>query len=145
MSALVPADGLHVHANLNEGDGTRLRFVVDGEDRDVVLKPDAAAWGAGHIGAKAFRTKPAGGAIELPDGGDFEHDQGFSYGAWVRLGKNALNGALFDRMDDANAYRGWDLWVEGNRIGDQVIHKLQNATLKVVDRAWLRAKQETHV
>ena len=79
------------------------------------LTATAIGWEAGHVGAKAFQRKP-GGAVELPDAGDFEKDQAFSCGAWVKL-----PAARPDRRRSSpawttsNDYRGWDLWLENGK------------------------------
>jgi hypothetical protein len=57
----------------------------------------------------------------VPEAGDFDKDQGFSFGAWVKLPKADAGGALLARMDDQNMYRGWDLWLENGRPGTHMI------------------------
>src|SRR5262249_57601842 len=34
--------------------------------------------------------------------------------------------------DEDNAYRGWDLWFEGGRVGTHIVHKWPTDALKVV-------------
>ncbi len=65
--------------------------------------------------------------------GDFEKDQSFSYGCWVKTPKEG-GGALFSRMDDADGYRGWDVWLEGNRFAAHLIHHWSDDALKVRTR-----------
>ena len=69
---------------------------------------------------------------EFAAAGDFEKDQAFSYGAWVKLPKPGQSGAIAARMDDQHDFRGWDLWVENNRIGTHIISKWPADALKVV-------------
>jgi hypothetical protein len=54
--------------------------------------------------------------------GDFEKNQGFSCGAWVKLPKGGMTGAVVARMDDKAGHRGWDLWIEGGRLSAHLIH-----------------------
>ena len=56
--------------------------------------------------------------------GDFEADQAFSYAAWVKLPANDGSGAILARMDDGANYRGWDLWVEGRRVGAHIVRQV---------------------
>ncbi len=91
----------------------------------------------------AAATTP--GSVEIADSGDFEKDQPFSYGAWVRPAKPGLTGAVVARMDDTKDYRGWDLWVEGGRVGTHIISKWEGDALKVVANAELKPGEWTHV
>ena len=34
----------------------------------------------------------------------------FSYGAWIKAGRNGVFGGIIARMDEKNGYRGWDLF-----------------------------------
>ena len=43
-------------------------------------------------------------------------------------------GSAIARMDNTNGYRGWDLWLEGNRVATHIIHKWPDDALKVVAR-----------
>ena len=69
-------------------------------------------------------ASPLGPAVRLPKGvtadlgdlGDVESDEPFSYGAWVQV-TDTVDGALLARMDIANGYRGWDLYMKGSRAG----------------------------
>jgi hypothetical protein len=141
VTALVPANGLRLHAKLSEGTGSRVLLKCDGKLRE--LKVAGAAWDGGHVAGKAFRKQP-GTALELADAGDFEKDQGFSFGAWVKLPK-APSGAIFARMDDQHDFRGWDLWVQNGRVGTHIVNKWPADALKVVSKAPLKAGQWAHV
>jgi Protein of unknown function (DUF1553)/Protein of unknown function (DUF1549)/Concanavalin A-like lectin/glucanases superfamily/Planctomycete cytochrome C len=143
VAALTPRDGIRLHAPLNEGEGKTLHVAVEGEARAVSL-PTGFVWAPGQVSDKAFQSKP-GAAAELPDVGDFEKDQAFSYGAWVRLPKNSLTGSVFARMEESNGHRGWDLWVEGGRVAAHVIHRWPDDALKVATQALLKPNQWHHL
>ena len=85
--------------------------------------------------------------LDVPEAGDFERDQAFSYGAWVKLPKAAAvkTGALFARMDEGNDHRGWDLWIENGRIATHIIHKWEDDALKVIAKEPLKADEWHHV
>ena len=139
----VPADGLHLHAPLDEGSGTSTRIRVDNSEQSVPLANDPV-WTTCHVAAHALQIQ-GNGVAELAGAGDFAADQAFSYGAWVKLPPQDAAGAIVARMDDQNGYRGWDLWVEQRRIGTHIIHQWSTDALKVVSRDPIPADKWTHV
>ncbi len=143
VTALIPSDGLHLHAPLSEGNGNKLLVTVDGESCEVALK-SGFAWAPGYVSAKAFQSKP-GGVVEMADAGDFDRSQAFSCGAWVRLPRRGTTGAVFARMDDGNHARGWDLWLEGDRFGMHLIHKWPDDALKVLGQTQLQPNRWYHL
>jgi hypothetical protein len=143
VASLLPGDGLRLRAALDDGNGNPVCLTVDGKAREV---PPAAGlgWAPGHVAAQAFRSQP-GAALEVADAGDFDKDQPFSYGAWVKLNKPVASGAIFARMDDQHDYRGWDLWVQNDRVGTHIVHKWPDDALKVVTRNPVKAGQWHHL
>jgi hypothetical protein len=143
---LVPipsVEGLRLAAPLDEDGGAVLRVTADGKD-EVLELPANASGGDGHVAARALKV-PSGLAVDLPGVGDFERDQSFSFGAWLfPPGKNTT-GAVFARMDDRHDFRGWDLWVQGNRVGAHLISRWPQDALKVVARDPLPAGRWSHV
>src|SRR5262249_1544697 len=91
-----------------------------------------------------FRPQP-GGAVEVPEAGDFEKDEGFSFGAWVKFPRLNQVGAVFARMDNPHGYRGWDLWFENGRLATHILHHRPDDPLKVVARRPVKAGQWHHV
>ena len=75
-----------------------------------------------------------GQAVEIADAGDFEKSQAFSVGAWVKIPKRGQTGALAARMDNTNGHRGWDLWLENDRVGMHIINKWPDDALKVTSK-----------
>jgi hypothetical protein len=138
-----PTNDLRFHAALNEGSGGTIHLTVDGKPRTAALA-SGAAWESGHVADKAFKVQ-SGGTLETAEAGDFDTKQGFSYGAWVKFTKNAPSGAIFARMDDQHDFRGWDLWVQGNRVGAHIVHKWQEDALKVVSRNPVKVGQWNHL
>ncbi len=143
VTAQIPKNGLRFHAPLDEGKGKDLNVTVDGRAVKLTAAGDPG-WIAGQVAGRAFQRKP-GADVQIPEAGDFEKDQGFTCSAWVRLPSGSTGGAIIARMDDQNDFRGWDLWVEGNRIGTHIINKWPEDALKVVMRDRLRANQWYHV
>jgi hypothetical protein len=124
----LPAKGLVAHLPLNEGSGSEVTglcgatktFKATGE---VSWKPD------GKIGPAPMMK--SGGTFEIGDVGDFEKNQSFSYGAWVRAGKLGVNGGILARMDEKGQYRGWDLWQADRSFAVHIVSTWPDDALKV--------------
>ncbi|MCL4205889.1 MAG: DUF1553 domain-containing protein [Pirellulaceae bacterium] len=143
LAPAVPADELTFHAPLNDGQSDRVAVTIAGQAQSLAL-PAALASDVGHVAPTAYKAAPDV-TIEVPEAGDFDKDQGFSFGAWVKLDKADAGGALLARMDDQNMYRGWDLWFESGRPGTHLIHRWDEDGLKVVANEPLKAGQWSHV
>lgn len=139
----LPTAGLAWLIPANEGQGSELNVFQEGQPKTIpFLKP--VSWQPGHVAAHALELNGAAVA-ELSDAGDWESDQPFSCTAWIRLSPNDSSGALLARMDDGNDFRGWDLWVEGRRVGLHLIHKWPAEALKVVTQQQVKGNEWTHV
>jgi hypothetical protein len=138
----VPVDGLQLSAPLNE-DVPSVRFTVAGKEQTHRL-PVEAARPEGYVAAKALKVQP-GVKLELNEAGDFDKNQSYSFGAWVYLPDKNTTGSIFARMDDQHDFRGWDLWLQGNRVGTHIINRWPQDALKVVSRDPLPAGRWNHV
>ncbi|MBS0264898.1 MAG: DUF1553 domain-containing protein [Planctomycetes bacterium] len=143
LAGQVPADGLVLAAALNGGSGRTLPLTVAGQPREVTLA-NGFQWVDGRFGKKVFALEP-GETITVPEVGDFENDQGFTFASWVKLTGNNPPGSILARMDNLNGHRGWDIWVEGNRIATHLVHKWPENALKVVSGRALPVDQWVHV
>ncbi len=143
IASSVPALGLKLLVPLAEGAGTTASVVQGGTWKQAELG-DKAVWVAGQLAAKALQFKP-GVKFQVADAGDFEKNQGFSYGAWVNVPAGARQGAALARMDEANDYRGWDLWIENNKVGAHIINKWPDDALKVVSKTQIPSGKWSHV
>ena len=85
------------------------------------------------------------GFVEVKGFKDPEWNKPFSYGCWVKISNGNQNGAVFAKMNEANAYRGFDLWLQGGKPGAHIIHKWQDNAVKVVGKKKLAAKKWQHV
>lgn len=140
----IPATQLHLHARFNEGMGQEVQVRLDGNDRSLPLT-QGYTWSDGHLTPKALQSK-AGPAIELPEAGNWDTSTAFSVGAWMRLPRNSgFIGALVARMDENDAFRGWDLWIENGRIGAHLIHQWPDKAIKVVAQNQIPSGQWNHV
>jgi hypothetical protein len=143
LSELVPTQGLVLFAPLNAGAGRSLSLTVNGAEQEVTLQ-NGFNWADGRNGKKAFSLEP-GETISIPEAGDFEGDQAFSVCAWVKLPTANPAGSIVARMFNDKVYRGWDVWLEGDRVGIHLVNNWADNALKVVTRAPLKQNEWTHV
>ncbi len=105
---------------------------------------EAAEWIDGPNGTKAARIVKKGIAT-IPNVGDIERSDAFTVSAWVNATANDGSGAIVARMDEANQHRGWDLWIEGRRVGSHIIHNWPDNALKVVSKNQIPANKWVNV
>ncbi|MCE9632012.1 MAG: DUF1553 domain-containing protein [Planctomycetia bacterium] len=142
VATMLPQDTPLVDLPFAEGQGKTTRAGLVGKQTELPLTA-STNWQAGPSGSPAVLLD--GKAGELAAAGDFEHDQPFSVSCWVRVPGNDSSYAVVARMDEANAHRGWDVWVEGRRIGMHLIHSYPDDALKVVANGQLKADTWTFV
>jgi hypothetical protein len=139
-----PREKLHLQIKLNEGTGSEVACTVDEEP--VKLTFDKGyKWVAGKTSDKALAIEDNKNTLELPQAGNFKDGDAFSFGAWIQLPKKGYTGAVFARMDEAAQHRGWDLWLQNDRIGTHIISAWPENALKVVAKTPLKVKQWHHV
>lgn len=139
----IPSEGLRFHLPLNEGQGRDVKGTLDGQAFSASANVDPA-WRGGNVADKAFQRK-GGSVVSIPNAGDFEKDQGFTVSTWVNLPANTQPGSILGRMDQNNDYRGWDLWIEGNRLASHIINKWPENAMKIVSRQQLQPGKWHHV
>ncbi|MCA9198572.1 MAG: DUF1549 domain-containing protein, partial [Planctomycetales bacterium] len=129
LETQLPTQGLVASVPLNEGSGNTARdecgaAYIHKATGDVTWMP------GGKLGSAPVMQ--LGGTFELGAVGDFERNETFSYGAWIKAGKDNISGAIIARMDEGNAYRGYDLWQQGRSIAVHIIDQWPENALKVV-------------
>ena len=120
----MPRDGLRWQPRwmAAAADGAELTYTVADEIPHLPLAAQAAR-GATARRATRPRISNGGAILELADAGDFEHDQPFTVACWVKLPANDSVGARRGPHGRwPAALRGWDLWVQGRRVGMHLIH-----------------------
>ncbi|MDF2440844.1 MAG: hypothetical protein JWN98_1828, partial [Abditibacteriota bacterium] len=136
----VPTAGLLLHAPLNEGVGEEVNGFVGDATKTAgaaqsTLTP-AKFTASGKIEWKADgKLGPAplikaGATYDLGNQGDFERDQAWSYGAWVKTPGGA-GASVLARMDEDKAFRGWDLWVQDRNFATHIINTWPTNALKI--------------
>ncbi len=139
----IPTNKLAFKAALSVDTSQTINFTLRGKDRELALATNIS-WREGVVAGKAFTTSPDTVPL-IPDVGDYETNQSFSYGAWVYLTTNR-DGALFARMDEGSGtFRGWDLWLQGNKPGADFINKWPDDAIKVVAKKAIETNRWTHL
>ena len=124
--------GLVFHAPLGEGSGNELTMSVEAQARRVTVSGEVA-WDSGVTADKAFKSHPTT-AVEVAAVGDFEKDQPFTCGVWLKVPRKDVTGAVVAHMDDADGYRGWDLWLDHGRPATHIVSKWPDDAVKVVGK-----------
>lgn len=140
----VTTSSLKFHALLAEGAGPAITSVTDGK-LQLHVNAEPLTWAEGHT-APASMILDGKSSVSVGDiAGNLEFDKPFSYGAWIYLTGDKTSGAIIARMDEANAYRGFDLWVEENRVGAHIAHQWPDNAVKVVTKDPLPKNKWHHV
>ena len=121
-------DDFVVHVPLNDGAGNEANNLRQSPDSfhstgEITWVPD------GKFGPSAVMK--LGGTFDLGALGDFEKDQRFSYGAWIKAGRNDVLGGIIARMDEQGGYRGWDLWQNDRALAVHMIDSWPENAIKV--------------
>ncbi len=136
--------GLRLHALLNEGSGPAVAVVVDGKLR-LQQTAQPLKWADGQVAPSALAINEES-IVRIPQvAAEAEFDKAFSYGAWVLLNGDKTNGAIFAKMDEGIDHRGFDLWLENNRIVAHLIHKWPENAIKVISKDPLPKGKWQHV
>lgn len=128
---------LDIHLPLNSSEvlsngiagGKPTQWNIEGEHRDGPMGPALVA---------------SSSLLDLGDAGDISRDQKISFGLHIYI-EGAPNGAVIARMDPANKHRGWDLWLEGGRIGGHFIDHWPDAANKLMAPTPLEPGKWHHV
>ena len=129
------------HAPLDEGEGKAMPC------RRSMVRSRSAKFGTGYAWTLAKESRKGvdrrpGARIELADAGDFEQDQPFSFGAWVKLTKrHGQTGAILARMDDGTTSAAGTSGSRTAGSATHIIHKWPDDALKVVAPAAAQAEQ----
>jgi hypothetical protein len=133
-------EGMSLHLTFDEGEGAEVTNLVDSQQKGTIQgKP---VWVDGKIN-KALKLDGSS-YVDLGDQGRFERTDSVSYGGWVKIPKNG-SGALIARMDDSNAYRGFDCLITQGKLAPHIIHQWPGNALKVNSKKALAADTWQHV
>lgn len=82
--------------------------------------------------------------LALGDVASLSTEKPFSYGAMIYV-EGKPNGAVIARMNEADHYRGWDLWLQDGRIGAHIIQQWPDQGSKTVTTKPLKPGVWHHV
>ena len=127
----VPREGLVAHLPLNEGTGNAVANTCDPSEPvkatgEVTWVPD------GKLGPAPVMK--LGATFELGDLGDFEKDQAFSIGAWIRAARGDIFGSIIARMDEQKDFRGWDLGQQNRSLAVHIVDLWDESAIKVATK-----------
>ncbi len=127
----VPSDGLVAHVPLNEGSGNEVQAIC-GPPR-IIKATGEISWSPdGKLGPAPILK--SGSTFVLGEEGDFTQKQAFSYGAWIKAGRNGVFGGIIARMDEKGQYRGWDLFQADRGLAVHIVSEWPKDALKVSTR-----------
>jgi len=137
--------GLVFRAPLTEGKGKEFTVHVAGKPRKVTLESGFTFSTGRSPTGKAFAIQP-GASLEFSDAGDFNEKKGYTVSAWIKPTKRNQNGAIISRMDSPTKnFRGWDLWLQADKVGAHIVSTWPDDALKVVARNPAKFNEWTHV
>ena len=143
VSEELPHKNLITHLYLNEGKGDEVNSSL--EPSQTFKATGKLNWVSGGKTGSAPVLK-SGSTINLGQIGDFEKNQPFSYGAWVRTSNLRLSAGIIARMNPTEKHRGWDLWQQQSNVSVHIIDSWPNNALKVTTtRAVLKKNQWHHL
>ena len=139
-----------VTANVKKSSNWKLEAplptIADGLVHRAKIAPETAK----VEGKVTFDAGRATGSVHTGDGfvdlgvvGDFERDQAFSYGGWVKPDKG--EGTPFGRMDSNSAYRGWEASIFQGRPQTHVISNWPENALKVASKTAIPNGKWSHL
>jgi hypothetical protein len=82
--------------------------------------------------------------VDLGQAGSFELTDKFTSAAWIQLTSNEASTVL-SKIDEANAYRGYDVIIESGKIAAHFVHTWPGNAFKVVAKNAMSLNQWHHV
>ena len=128
----VTVDGLVVHLPLNEGSGTEVQNRGTGP-KSFTSEGQVKWIQDGKIGPAPVIDK--GVVFDLGQLGDFEKDQPFSFGAWIKAERKGVVASILGKIDLDNRARGWDIMQNKDALNIHMIHSYPENYIKVSTRA----------
>ena len=139
LAKSVPA-GLVAHFSLDEANGNQVVDAADPARRGTIqgtVSPGPGKRG----GSLQFDGKTFVDAGEVAV---FESDQKFSFAAWVQPSSNDPSTVL-SKIDEDNAYRGYDLILEGGKVASHFVHHWPDKAFKVMTKEPVKLNEWHHI
>lgn len=138
---LPAAESLETHIPLHMTTPKWSSVVHQGQLFQFPIAPNAE-FAPGRVADQAWLVKGNYPSLQV---GDIERDQPFTIAFWVKPGSDTQNGALVARMDESNAFRGWDVWTQNGLVGMHIINRWPENAIKAVSKNRLTASRWQHV
>ncbi len=119
-------------------DGGKITGTIDGVSKEWPAEPNRIDGPLGK--AVIISDKP----IELGDIGNFTRADQVTYGGFVWF-EGQPNGSIIAKIDPAQSYRGWDLWLEEGKPGAHVIDSWDKSACKIQSDGKLKPKKWYHI
>ena len=74
-----------------------------------------------------------------------EWNEPFSYGCWVKPDAANASGAIFSKMNEGNAFRGFDIWLQQGAPGTHIINNWPDNAVKILGKEKVKAKKWSHI
>ncbi len=112
---------------------------------------DGSATAPTIVGKPTFNAGRSTGAVATQNGSyldlgnvaAFDADKPFAFSLWVKPVKGG--GAAISRMDDANSYRGWDLYTDNNKPAVHLIDKWPDNALRAESETMIPNNRWSHI
>ena len=124
-----PQSDLLFSMPLNEGSGNEVA-AIGGSSEVVATATGDLDWSVEGKFGSAPQFKP-GHTIDVGTAGDFARDQPFSHAEWIHTSKINQNASPISRMDEKNAFRGWDLYFANGHLAVHLIQSWPGNAIKV--------------
>lgn len=134
----VSSEAMELGLRMDEGKGDVLHNAAPGaRTATYEATTNPLVWGENVWLWPSARVDIAGEVV-MPDQGDFEADDAFTAASWIHLRMKTGNsttgdGSVFSKMGTARdlAHRGWDVYVEGNKLVVHIIHQWPEHVIRV--------------
>lgn len=132
--------GLAAHFEFDETDGDKTLDSVDPSRNGVIHGPVVRVDG---VNGRALRFD---GSTYVDTGqvGRFDSDESFSLAAWFRA-DSASAGAILSKMDDGNAYRGYDILVMNGKLETHFVNHWPDKAFLTVTKQPISLNEWHHV
>lgn len=132
--------GLIAHFAFDEADGDQVIDSVDTTRRGTIRGKLARV--PGKLGnALDFDGNTF---VEAGETGAFDSDQKFSITVWIQPTSNEPTTVL-SKIDESNAFRGYDVIMEGGKVASHIVHHWPDSGFKVITKEPVSLNEWHHV
>jgi mono/diheme cytochrome c family protein len=138
----------HQRGDAATRDGLVLHLPLDGSSHDTVRDRPLGVyqslsdpeWVKARVGRGL--ALHGNGYFDIETETHFDRDRAFSWGAWVNL---QGGGTIISKMDDENAYRGFDVVVFEGHLLVHLVHRWPDDGIRVISKEKIAEDQWRHV